>query len=104
MAIHLMLAVVGLQYYHIAKIVLALSGRPHSLTIYDTLRQSRAIEVHISLPSSSIFADGLVAPQQKIRHHLLQVLGLAQSNPRAENTLFTARHSLVSCECFTILL
>lgn len=26
------------------------------------------------------------------------VLGLAQSNSKAENTLFTARHSLVACE------
>ncbi|KAJ5172029.1 hypothetical protein N7492_004622 [Penicillium capsulatum] len=69
--------VVGLQYYHIAKIVLALSGRPFSLSPYEALRKSRAIE-------------------RDIRHHLLQVLGLAQSNARAENTLFTARHSLVS--------
>jgi hypothetical protein len=26
------------------------------------------------------------------------VLGLAQSNAKAENTLFTARHSLLACE------
>jgi hypothetical protein len=36
--------------------------------------------------------------QKLVRGHLLNVLGLAASNPRAENTLFTARHSLVACE------
>lgn len=36
--------------------------------------------------------------KKNIRHHLLHVLGLAKSNSKAENTLFTARHSLVACE------
>lgn len=36
--------------------------------------------------------------QKNVRHHLLTILGLAQSNSRAENTLFTARHSLVACK------
>lgn len=31
------------------------------------------------------------------------VLGLAQSNAKAENTLFTARHSLVACELSIII-
>ncbi|KAJ5150267.1 hypothetical protein N7448_001845 [Penicillium atrosanguineum] len=69
--------VVGLQYYHIAKIVLALSESSKPSSAYDKLRQSRAIE-------------------KNIRQHLLQILGLAQSNTKAENTLFTARHSLVA--------
>ncbi|KAJ5914930.1 hypothetical protein N7504_003813 [Penicillium tannophilum] len=69
--------VIGLQYYHIAKIILTLSEFPPSSSAYDSLRHSRMIE-------------------KNVRHHLLTVLGLAQSNSRAENTLFTARHSLVA--------
>ncbi|KAJ5645913.1 hypothetical protein N7490_002285 [Penicillium lividum] len=69
--------VIGLQYYHIAKIILTLSKSPPSSSIYDSLRHSRRIE-------------------KTVRHHLLTILGLAQSNTRAENTLFTARHSLVA--------
>lgn len=37
-----------------------------------------------------------------MRNHLLTVLGLAKSNTKAENTLFTARHSLVACEYQTL--
>ncbi|OQE75043.1 hypothetical protein PENNAL_c0074G03396 [Penicillium nalgiovense] len=69
--------VIGIQYYHIAKIVLALSESPRASSTYESLRHSRAVE-------------------KNIRHHLLMVLGLAQSNAKAENTLFTARHSLVA--------
>ncbi|KAJ5994560.1 hypothetical protein N7451_010284 [Penicillium sp. IBT 35674x] len=69
--------VIGLQYYHIAKIILTLSESPPSSSTYDSLRHSRMIE-------------------KNVRHHLLTILGLAQSNSRAENTLFTARHSLVA--------
>ncbi|KAJ5113160.1 hypothetical protein N7456_001694 [Penicillium angulare] len=69
--------VIGLQYYHIAKIVLALSESSQPSSAYDSLRHSRMIE-------------------KNVRHHLLTILGLAQSNTRAENTLFTARHSLVA--------
>ncbi|PKX95369.1 uncharacterized protein P174DRAFT_386774 [Aspergillus novofumigatus IBT 16806] len=69
--------VVGLQYYHIAKIILALSGCSSPLLPYESLQRSRDVE-------------------RLVRDHLLNVLGLAASNPRAENTLFTARHSLVA--------
>ncbi|KAE8371572.1 hypothetical protein BDV26DRAFT_286681 [Aspergillus bertholletiae] len=69
--------VVGVQYYHIAKIILAFSSCPNLSLAYESFKQSRNIE-------------------KIVRGHLLTVLGLAKSNPRAENTLFTARHSLVS--------
>ncbi|KAH1560820.1 hypothetical protein KXX62_002186 [Aspergillus fumigatus] len=69
--------VVGLQYYHIAKIILALSGCSNPSLPYERLQRSRDVE-------------------KIVRSHLLNVLGLAASNPRAENTLFTARHSLVA--------
>ncbi|KAF4247765.1 hypothetical protein CNMCM8980_006988 [Aspergillus fumigatiaffinis] len=69
--------VVGLQYYHIAKIILALSGCSNPSLPYEALQRSRDAE-------------------KLVRSHLLNVLGLAASNPRAENTLFTARHSLVA--------
>ncbi|RHZ60643.1 hypothetical protein CDV55_101081 [Aspergillus turcosus] len=69
--------VVGLQYYHIAKIILALSGCSSQFLPYESLQRSREVE-------------------KLVRGHLLNVLGLAASNPRAENTLFTARHSLVA--------
>ncbi|KAJ5342588.1 hypothetical protein N7541_011712 [Penicillium brevicompactum] len=69
--------VIGIQYYHIAKILLALSEAPQASSAYESLRHSRVVEKHV-------------------RHDLLTVLGLAQSNSRAENTLFTARHSLVA--------
>ncbi|KAI2933774.1 transcriptional regulator family: Fungal Specific TF [Aspergillus niger] len=69
--------VVGTQYYHIAKIVLAFSCCPSPPLAYESFRNSRNIE-------------------KTIRYHLFMVLGLAKSNPKAENTLFTARHSLVA--------
>ncbi|KAF7118415.1 hypothetical protein CNMCM5793_007932 [Aspergillus hiratsukae] len=69
--------VVGLQYYHIAKIILALSGCSSPFLPYESLQRSRDLE-------------------KLVRGYLLNVLGLAASNPRAENTLFTARHSLVT--------
>ncbi|KAE8145939.1 hypothetical protein BDV25DRAFT_144193 [Aspergillus avenaceus] len=69
--------VVGVQYYHIAKIILALTCRSSVPRGYETFRNSRNIE-------------------KLVRSHLLTILGLAQSNAKAENTLFTARHSLVA--------
>ncbi|KAB8076425.1 hypothetical protein BDV29DRAFT_170229 [Aspergillus leporis] len=69
--------VVGVQYYHIAKIILAFSCCPSPALAYESFRHSRNKE-------------------KSIRNHLLTVLGLAKSNPKAENTLFTARHSLVA--------
>ncbi|KAJ5598810.1 hypothetical protein N7537_008894 [Penicillium hordei] len=69
--------VIGIQYYHIAKIVLALSESSRASSTYESLRHSRTVE-------------------KNVRHHLLTVLGLAHSNAKAENTLFTARHSLVA--------
>ncbi|KAL2010291.1 hypothetical protein VTN00DRAFT_6098 [Thermoascus crustaceus] len=66
---------VGIQYYHIAKIVLALYAHG-SLTLgYESLLQARKAEKYV-------------------RSHLLIVLGLAASNRTAANTLFTARHAL----------
>ncbi|KAK6837143.1 hypothetical protein RU639_001045 [Aspergillus parasiticus] len=69
--------VVGVQYYHIAQIILAFSNCPSPSLAYESFKQARNVE-------------------KIVRGHLLTVLGLAKSNPRAENTLFTARHSLVS--------
>lgn len=66
---------VGLQYFHIAQIVLltlkgGTAGKP-----YEHLADSRIRE-------------------REIRQHLSTVVGIAISNPRAENTWFTARHCL----------
>ncbi|PYI17203.1 hypothetical protein BO99DRAFT_483392 [Aspergillus violaceofuscus CBS 115571] len=69
--------VVGAQYYHIAKIVLAVTTCPSPALVAQNFQVSRHIE-------------------KVVRHHLFMVLGLAKSNPKAENTLFTARHSLVA--------
>jgi hypothetical protein len=66
---------VGLQYFHIAQIVLN-AVRPHdTANPYD------------NIPSARNRA-------RQIRHHLYMVLGLAISNEKAENTWFTARHCL----------
>lgn len=67
--------VVGYQYYHIARLVLASSMQNAPGPGYDKLREARKTE-------------------RLVRSHLLIILGLACSNPRAENTLFTARHTL----------
>ncbi|KAH7152703.1 hypothetical protein EDB81DRAFT_432180 [Dactylonectria macrodidyma] len=66
---------VGLQYYHITKIILAMSTPIMAASVYDHIRMGKRVE-------------------QIVRHHLLQVIALATSNSRGENTLFTARHSL----------
>ncbi|KAH8655830.1 hypothetical protein BX600DRAFT_470385 [Xylariales sp. PMI_506] len=66
---------VGLQYYHIAQIVL------------NAIKSRDAIHTHASLANSRAIA-------RQIRHHLFMVLGIATSNERAENTWFTARHCL----------
>ncbi|KAJ5784293.1 uncharacterized protein N7503_009505 [Penicillium pulvis] len=88
--------VIGLQYYHIAKIILTLSEFPPSSSAYDSLRHSRMIEVRHPSENGGAVANNLRSLQKNVRHHLLTILGLAQSNSRAENTLFTARHSLVA--------
>ncbi|KAB8203802.1 hypothetical protein BDV34DRAFT_127537 [Aspergillus parasiticus] len=67
--------VLGLQYYHIAKIILALSTQSTVSNAYEHLERGRTIE-------------------RCVTHHLLIVLGLAESNIKAENALFTARHCL----------
>ena len=67
--------VVGLQYYHIAQIVLGAIGPQDVIHTHKYLADSRATA-------------------RRIRHHLFMVLGLATSNERAENTWFTARHCL----------
>lgn len=66
---------VGLQYYHIAQIVL-IAVRPRGV-----------VHTHEYLAESRKTA-------QRIRHHLFMVLGIATSNEKAENTWFTARHCL----------
>ena len=67
--------VLGIQYYHITKIVLAIStSRPEAGQRYA-------------------FGWGRKT-ESRVRAHLLTVLGVAKSNPKAENTLFTARHCL----------
>lgn len=93
--------VVGLQYYHMAMIVLALSEGSVASSTYETLQKSRQIEVKIRSEPFTIMIlakDGFSLQKKNIRHHLFHVLGLAKSNSKAENTLFTARHSLVACE------
>ncbi|KAM0815049.1 putative Zn(2)-C6 fungal-type domain-containing protein [Seiridium cardinale] len=67
--------VVALQYYHIAKIVLLLSEQKAQKPGMAGLREGRKVE-------------------NTIRGHLRHVVGLAISNPRAQNTLFSARHAL----------
>ncbi|KAI7409422.1 hypothetical protein KC336_g12769 [Hortaea werneckii] len=67
---------VGLQYFHIAQIVLQVAkGMQAGNGLYQHLAEHRARE-------------------RKLRHHLFMVVGIAISNPRAENTWFTARHCL----------
>ncbi|RAL06844.1 uncharacterized protein BO97DRAFT_465602, partial [Aspergillus homomorphus CBS 101889] len=63
--------VVGIQYYHIAKIILAFANYSSSVPGAENFRLSRNTE-------------------KTVRHHLFMVLGLAKSNPKAESTLFTA--------------
>ncbi|KAJ6092442.1 hypothetical protein N7467_004411 [Penicillium canescens] len=67
--------VIGLQYYHITRIVLALSNQPHVVRLYGNLRRGFEVEKYI-------------------RDHLLMVLGLSQSSLKAEYFLFTAKHYL----------
>ncbi|ETS77433.1 hypothetical protein PFICI_11307 [Pestalotiopsis fici W106-1] len=66
---------VGLQYYHMAQIVL------------NAVRPREVVHTHAYLAESRAIA-------RRIRHHLFMVLGIATSNDRAENTWFTARHCL----------
>ncbi|TVY76330.1 putative nitroreductase HBN1 [Fusarium oxysporum f. sp. cubense] len=66
---------VGLQYYHIAKIVLAMSLPITTDSVFEQIRESKKVE-------------------RTIRNHLLQIIALASSHAKAENALFTARHSL----------
>jgi hypothetical protein len=67
---------VGLQYYHIAKIVLNVMAQQQAASQpYSYLVENRTRERHV-------------------RHHLLIVIGLAVSNEAVENIWFTARHCL----------
>jgi hypothetical protein len=66
---------VGLQYFHIAQIVLNAVSPRDVQNPYDSIPDARA-------------------RARRIRHHLYMVLGLATSNEKAENTWFTARHCL----------
>ncbi|KAF2160099.1 hypothetical protein M409DRAFT_70637 [Zasmidium cellare ATCC 36951] len=66
---------IGLQYYHIAQLVLAVSSRLDSTRSFNHIYEHRAVE-------------------KRVRHHLLYVVGIARSNERAQNTWFTAHHCL----------
>jgi hypothetical protein len=103
--------VVGLQYYHIARIVLAVSNHQSPTPGYENLRHARKIEVRprFSRRLPSLSTNTLRARMEKrtashpslqktVRNHLLIILGLAASNKTAANTLFTARHALSVCK------
>ena len=66
---------VGLQYNHIARLILAVSGQAPSSRPFDHIHRHRTIE-------------------KQVRQHLLYIVGIAKSNPKAQNTWFTAHHCL----------
>ena len=66
---------VAIQYYHIAQLVLTVSARTHSSNFVEYLQDHQSVK-------------------RQVRHHLLTVVGIAVSNPRAQNTWFTAHHCL----------
>lgn len=66
---------VGLQYYHIAQMVLNAVKPQEVSNPYDIIFDAKA-------------------RVKRIRHHLYMIIGLAMSDERAENTWFTARHCL----------
>lgn len=68
----------GLQYYHMARVVI-LSSRVKRQA-FDTKDFTAQEHDH------------------SIRDHLLIILGLAKWNQKAENLLYTARHSLSACK------
>lgn len=109
--------VVGLQYYHIARIVLAVSNHQSPTPGYENLRHARKIEVRPRFPRRlpSLSTNTLRARMEKrtashpslqktVCNRLLIILGLAASNKTAANTLFTARHALSVCKspCFIL--
>ncbi|KAF3769418.1 hypothetical protein M406DRAFT_335319 [Cryphonectria parasitica EP155] len=67
--------VIGLQYYHIAQVVLLLIMPMEQSSGYGDLRRGSRKEA-------------------TIRNHLRHIIALAQSNTRAENVLFSARHAI----------
>ncbi|KAL1962934.1 hypothetical protein VTN77DRAFT_9030 [Rasamsonia byssochlamydoides] len=79
---------VGLQYYHIAKIViLAMSTLQQQQHYYPTMSSM--------MRSRYDHFQHVRRVEKLIREHLLIVIGLAVSNQKtAPNTLFTARHAL----------
>lgn len=70
---------IGLQYFYIAQVVLIIAKQrqrsPVNGRLFDTIAADRKRE-------------------RQIRQHLFTIIGLAISNPKAENTLFTASHCL----------
>lgn len=83
---------VGLQYYHIAKIVLVVSTSHATVSAYESLREGRKREVLLPLLHLGYLLTFFL--KRTVRDHLLIILGLAVSNKKAENTLFTACHAL----------
>ena len=67
---------IGLQYYHIAQLVLAVSARVPSSRPFEHIHEHRAVE-------------------RQVRYHLLYVVGIAKFNESVQNTWFTAHHCLV---------
>ncbi|CAK1354187.1 unnamed protein product [Cercospora beticola] len=66
---------IGLQYYHIAQLVLAVAAHVTSARPFDHIHEHRNVE-------------------RQVRYHLLRAVGIARSNARAQNTWFTAHHCL----------
>jgi hypothetical protein len=89
--------VVGLQYYHIAKIVLAISTPRANASGYGSLREGREVEVCLASIYSTIVLE-IDFIQKTVRNHLRIVLGLAISNKNCQNVFFTARHALSVCK------
>lgn len=66
---------VGVQYYHIAQLVMVVSACRNSWKADESSGERELLK-------------------QQMRHHLLHVVALASSTARAENTWFTAHHCL----------
>ncbi|KAI5362001.1 hypothetical protein Slin15195_G056500 [Septoria linicola] len=81
---------IGLQYYHIAQLVLAVSARVTSARPFDHIHEHRNVERQVRYNLLRVVGIARSNP----RYNLLRVVGIARSNPRAQNTWFTAHHCL----------